>query len=436
MAADKDNPAKGNRGLKTGSIFKRVDRDERGRISRTYYVVRRRYTDASGTAREKKRIADTYADAQMADREIKAEIARALSAPAEPEPERTFAELAARYKQEYMIPPRYIAGKKVEGLRSHKKLLPFFNTLVARFGRSPLKEISYQQLREFKRERLGAPVTIRRRDRRTGREWAEARQRSVAAVDRELQLLRRMLNVAVHLGWIASNPFRAGDPLINTAHETKRMRVLSHDEEPLLLAACGERELSYARGGRFKGKIVTARDQSEKRAHLRPAIICALDTALRENEQFTLTRADVHLDERVITVREFNAKVERERLVPITARLHAELSAIFARLPEEPTALVFPQRDLKKSFAGACAAAGITDLRWHDLRHTAIMWMLEAGMPESEVMKVTGHSNYTTFMRYVSLNRDRTRRAAEMLDARRARVEAEAKERESREPVH
>lgn len=420
------------KGLKGGSIFKEVERDARGRAVRTYYVVRKRFIDASGQPREKKRIADSYVDALERKKEIEAEIADELAAPKAPPPERTFDELAAHYKKEYLVPPRYVAGKKVAGLRSRDRLAVFLAALQAHFAGASLRSIDYPALRSYKLLRLDAPVRVRRKDRRTGREWTEARQRSAAAVNRELQLLRRMLNVAVHMGWLPSNPFRSGDPLIVTAHEVKRMRVLAHDEEPRLLAACGERLSTYER----KGRRVTARDRGGARSHLRAAVVCALDTALRANEQFTLTRADVLLDERVIVVREHNAKVERERLVPVTARLHAELVKILARLPDDPAAPVFPFKRLNKSFARACDAAGIAGLRWHDLRHTAIMWMLEAGVPESEVMKVTGHSNWTTFMRYVTLNRQRTRAAAAMLDARRERVEEEARRRDSGEPVH
>jgi hypothetical protein len=51
------------------------------------------------------------------------------------------------------------------------------------------------------------------------------RQRSIASVNRELSLLRNMLNVAVQEGWIR-NPFGGGRPLINAADEHKRERIL------------------------------------------------------------------------------------------------------------------------------------------------------------------------------------------------------------------
>jgi hypothetical protein len=57
-------------------------------------------------------------------------------------------------------------------------------------------------------------------------------------VNRELALLRRMLNVAMREGWLMRNPFTAGDPLICLADERKRERILTREEEARLLGAC------------------------------------------------------------------------------------------------------------------------------------------------------------------------------------------------------
>ncbi len=64
------------------------------------------------------------------------------------------------------------------------------------------------------------------------------------------------------------------------------------------------------------------------RARLRPLVVCTLDTALRRNEQLTLTWSDVDLEGRTIRVRSLNAKRGVGRTVTITARLLAELQAL------------------------------------------------------------------------------------------------------------
>jgi integrase len=74
------------------------------------------------------------------------------------------------------------------------------------------------------------------------------------------------------------------------------------------------------------------------------------------------------------------------------------------------------KNNFKKSFLAACKAAGIQDLRFHDLRHTAITRMIEAGMQPAEVMRVSGHTTPAMMWRYLNANVDTARRAADALD--------------------
>jgi integrase len=78
--------------------------------------------------------------------------------------------------------------------------------------------------------------------------------------------------------------------------------------------------------------------------------------------------------------------------------------------------LVFGIKDnFKKSFASALANASIEGLRFHDLRHTAITRMIQAGLSPMEIMKVSGHSQMTTFARYVNPNTNAVQRIADTL---------------------
>ncbi len=49
--------------------------------------------------------------------------------------------------------------------------------------------------------------------------------------------------------------------------------------------------------------------------------------------------------------------------------------------------------------------------------------MLDASIPESKVMKIVGHSNYKTFLRYVRLSEELAQEAGAKMDARRAELE-------------
>ncbi|HEX6342699.1 tyrosine-type recombinase/integrase [Umezawaea sp.] len=48
---------------------------------------------------------------------------------------------------------------------------------------------------------------------------------------------------------------------------------------------------------------------------------------------------------------------------------------------------------------------GYEHLRRHDLRHTGLTWMADAGVPVHHLQKVAGHGSLTTTQRYLHPNR-------------------------------
>jgi integrase len=415
------------KGSQDGSVYKRQEKrvtykgKKRTEVEIWQWYSRVRYIGLDGLEHEKKRRANpnNYAQACELKRKITKEIEEELNKPTEETVEHTFSELSKHYKEEYLIPPLYVGGVKVAGLRSHKKQQTFFNPLVKHFSDTPLKEITYEVIRKYKNKRLATPVVIKRKDRKTKREWADTRQRSLAAVHRELELLRRMLSIARHKRWINENPFEMGDPLINKDDEVQRMRILTHEEERKLLEACGARTLTVT----WRGRKVTMHDTGKRRAYLRSVIILSIDTAARHGEEFQLRRCDVYLEDKIIIIQSWISKTGKERIVPMTDRLHAELVKLLEVAGSEPEALLIPRKGVKKAFRNACLAAGITDYRWHDNRHTGTMRMLDAIRDQTKVMKITGHTNLKTFLRYVNLNREIAQEAGRLMNERRAELE-------------
>jgi integrase len=221
------------------------------------------------------------------------------------------------------------------------------------------------------------------------------RQRTIATVNRELACLRRILNIAEREGFIPRNPFRSGDSLISAADEVKRERVLTHDEEARLLEAC-------------KGR----------RTHLRPFLIAALDTAMRSGELMKLRWSDVCFASGLLMVRAENSKTNRARVVAITPRLRSELLTLWHHSTQDINARVFGiKNNVRKSFEGVCIAAKVEGFRLHDARHTALTRMIAAGVAPMECMKVSGHSQYATFARYVNPTEQAVKKAAEALAA-------------------
>jgi integrase len=121
---------------------------------------------------------------------------------------------------------------------------------------------------------------------------------------------------------------------------------------------------------------------------------------------------------RTITITAMNSKTEKERAVGMTARLHEELSKLWEDSPKDPNGSVFGVAvTFKRAFAKACELAGVEGFRFHDCRHTATTRLVETkALHTQEAMKITGHTQQTTFARYVNPQDETTRRAAEALD--------------------
>jgi integrase len=293
----------------------------------------------------------------------------------------TFRDLAGVYKERKLVPAEYQGDRKVRGLRSHRTPSIYLKILTAYFGNRRIKSITHSDIEEFKHSRLSKPLS-------------NGKERTIAGVNRELELLRAMLRFALRQGWISRSPFEMGVPIISKADEVRRERVLSHDEEMRLLAVCIGR-----------------------RAHLKPLLIAALDTAARRGELFKLVWADVDFENRLINVRATTTKTQRSRTIGMTERLSIELQALYEKSTGDPNSLVFGITDtVKTAFASACLDAKIQGFRFHDCRHTAITRMVQSGMPAHLIMKVSGHTQPITFSRYVNVDDQTARQAASALD--------------------
>jgi integrase len=66
----------------------------------------------------------------------------------------------------------------------------------------------------------------------------------------------------------------------------------------------------------------------------------------------------------------------------------------------DPERYVFCDRNWRKLWHAGMKSAGITDFRWHDLRHTFATWLRQEGAPIEVVQRALGHAQVTTTMRY------------------------------------
>lgn len=345
------------------------------------------YTDQKGKRRDRLRRATNRTHAKHLIRDIIRELENDQGEQLLDATRMTFADLATYFERHYLKPAEYVDDRKVDGVRSVGPAKSAVNALRDYFGKRRLQGIRYSDLRAYRAARLRTPVL-------RGNESA-GRQRSIASVNRELSKLRRMFSIAQREGWIKQNPFAAGESLISLADEKKRERILTGDEERRLLSAC-----------------------VGPRAHLRPILICAIDTGMRRGEIISLRWSDVDFEHRLILIQAFNAKTARAREVSMTIRLTRELEALWEQSPKDARQRVFGILDnVKRSFTAARNAAGLPDVRFHDLRHTAATRLVSLHIPLAEVSRQLGHSNPSTTFRYVNRTLDTARRASAALDA-------------------
>lgn len=129
---------------------------------------------------------------------------------------------------------------------------------------------------------------------------------------------------------------------------------------------------------------------------MKPLVQLALETAMRRGELLALRWGSINLEKR--TAHLPMTKNGRPRYVPLS------LAAvpILEPLPRSPDGRVFPitAAALVAAFTHACRRAGIMDMHFHDLRHTATTRIAEKLPNVIELAAVTGHQSLQMLKRY------------------------------------
>lgn len=141
-------------------------------------------------------------------------------------------------------------------------------------------------------------------------------------------------------------------------------------------------------------------------------VTLAIETAMRQSEILNLRLQDVDMENRV--VRLADTKNNSARTIPLSPAATAALkSAVGNPLRPKETNLVFfgePGRDgirrpyqFAKIWGGIKRNIGISDLRFHDLRHEAVSRLVEGGLSDQKVALISGHQSMQMLRRYTHL---------------------------------
>jgi integrase len=152
--------------------------------------------------------------------------------------------------------------------------------------------------------------------------------------------------------------------------------------------------------------------------HTKEILVTAFFTGMRKGEILNLTWDKVDLHKRVIKLEAADTKDKEARMIPICDELLQVLSNIPRPIRDFHEKHVFtykgkPVRDIRTGLEDACEKAGILYGRFvkdgfvfHDLRHTFNTYMRKAGIAESVIMDITGHSTREMFDRYNTVDAD------------------------------
>lgn len=156
-----------------------------------------------------------------------------------------------------------------------------------------------------------------------------------------------------------------------------------------------------------------------ERSHLHAMATLAINTRLRANELFSLKVSDVDFHRDVLYIK--HTKTDEDREVPLndTAReLLRELIPTYRKGGEflftNPKTCT-KYTTIKTAWRSACRDANISDLRFHDLRHTFGTRAADAGVPLPAIRDVMGHKSIQITERYAHATDEGKRRAVEAI---------------------
>ena len=220
-------------------------------------------------------------------------------------------------------------------------------------------------------------------------------------VDSEIGTVRAMINKAFDNDMVSGQTLKAfkRTKKLLKRNGNARTRILSHDEYEAL---CSHAAL-----------------------HVKHAVIIAYHTGMRRGEILQLRWPMVDIKARTITLEAEMTKDNEKRIIPISPSLYETLKGIPRALHDDHVLLFRgkPLDTLGKALNRACEKAGIlygrntkNGFTFHDLRHSFNTNMRKAGVQESVIMAITGHSTREMFDRYNTVDIDDTREAVNKLE--------------------
>jgi integrase len=207
--------------------------------------------------------------------------------------------------------------------------------------------------------------------------YISARLESVApsTTNRELDLLKSLMNRAESLGYLKSSPAKGVK------------KIPTQSTEP--------RFLNAEQGGMLIGSAS---------GQMKTFILFGLCAGLRKSEIFNLKWEDIDSDRRELVVR--ITKGKRSRRIPLSDELEEALK-LHPRHRSSDFVIHNTDgsqwKDVRKGFEATLGRAGLPRMRIHDMRHSFISNLVSAGVDLHTVKELAGHRDIRTTLKYSHL---------------------------------
>jgi integrase/DNA-binding CsgD family transcriptional regulator len=182
--------------------------------------------------------------------------------------------------------------------------------------------------------------------------------------------------------WMPENPFRR---VRFPSEGPARRRLLSEVERQRLLIAC----------------------EVHRNRALYPLVLLALSTGARKNELRMLRWRHVTLEQGTLTFE--RTKNGETRTVPVVG-LALQVLRGWRLRDRASEAWVFPRADgqapilIDATFRGVVRRLGLSDFRFHDLRHSAASYLAMSGASLLDIAAILGHKTLRMVQRYAHLS--------------------------------
>ncbi|HXW74117.1 MAG TPA: site-specific integrase [Steroidobacteraceae bacterium] len=157
--------------------------------------------------------------------------------------------------------------------------------------------------------------------------------------------------------------------------------------------------------------LMAAREESEL---MHAAVVFAIGVGCRQSEQLRVRWGDIDEADGTVAVRVTKTDTSRRAHLPpavVTALTALKALRTSTNVRPMPSRLVFadaegqaiPQYVLIDAWQRIRKAAKVSDVRWHDLRHTTASYLIQNRATLAEVAAQLGHKNVATAKRYSHL---------------------------------